>query len=86
MNRGELVKYLEQVARDYRTDALLSINRNSHMNELKGVSYLSQQQVDAVLADYINFVAACQGIDLGLYTSDLNEKPSHPNPDDWEEV
>lgn len=84
MTRGELVKYLEQVARDYRTDALLSINRNSHMNELNGVSYLSQQQVDAVLVDFINFVAACQGIDLGLNTQHINEKPSHPNPDDWE--
>jgi hypothetical protein len=73
MTNGELIKFLESLAEEYRRDAVASINRNSHSNELMGACKLTQHEVDAVLVNFINFVAMKRGMDWGLYTKDLRK-------------
>ena len=41
------------------------------MNNLKGECSISQDDVDAVLVDFINNIAVKRGIDYGLYTEDI---------------
>lgn len=81
MTRGELLKLLEIEAKGYRKNALASIARNKHMNDLSPEDLESlkkldqpflQRVIDALLVDFINYFAVGQCIDLGLYTKDLN--------------
>jgi len=71
MTKIQLLEYLTRLAKDYRKDANESINRNKHMNNLKGNSQLDQDSIDAILTDFINIVALDQKVDYGLYTKDL---------------
>ncbi|MDO8668819.1 MAG: hypothetical protein Q7K65_00815 [Candidatus Buchananbacteria bacterium] len=81
MTRGELLKYLESVAGTYRADAINSVKRNSHMNDLstKDLSWIEENQkriqrlIDAILVDFINAVGADQCLDYGLKTNDLGK-------------
>jgi len=72
MTRGELMKMLEICARDYVDDAVNSINRNNHMNDI-GKTYFDVPQfvVDALIVDFINFFGCYQGMDYGMTTDDL---------------
>lgn len=71
MTRGELVKLIDETMRLYRANGILdSVKRNSHMNEYKNEK-VSQKTLDAIMVDFVNFVASTQGIDYALYTSDL---------------
>ena len=74
MNRGEFLDLLTKFAQDYRERAVASVSRNKHMNELGGQCDLSQDEVDALLTDFINFIGVTQGVDYGLYASDLKKK------------
>lgn len=69
----DLLKLLEDTARDYRKECILSIIRNKHMNDLevKDGIRIKQRHIDAILVDFINKVASEQGVDYGLHTSDL---------------
>lgn len=58
-------------AKEYRIGARESIYRNKHMNNVDHVAEVEPYVVDAVLVDFINFIAMKQGMDLGLYTKDL---------------
>lgn len=82
MTRGQLCKLIKRTMKDYRTDAIASVARNKHMNNLKGkVSVLTQDLVDALLVDFLNYFALrVGGMDYGMYTSDLltEEKPQTP--------
>lgn len=73
MNRGEYVEILINSAREYKKGAQESLIRNNHMNDIKDGELIEQRIIDAVIVDYINFVAATMCMDLGLYTKDLNE-------------
>ena len=71
VTRADLLNYLTEKAKDYRLDAVKSINRNRHMNDLDRVTKVSQKVVDALLVDFINYVGTQQCVDYGLYTKDL---------------
>lgn len=73
MLKKELLDILVANAKEYRKqDVPASLTRNRHMNQYEG-ERISGQTIDAILADYINFVAYKQGVDLGLYTKDFEE-------------
>lgn len=67
----EFVKLVEKLAVRYRKEGVLeSIKRNHHMNRYSG-EVVSQETIDAILVDFVNFVASAQCIDYGMYTADL---------------
>lgn len=67
----EILELLTKEAKDYRKECVKSINRNSHMNNCKGQCCISQDDVDAVLVDFINKIGVRRWVDYGLYTRDL---------------
>lgn len=74
MTKGELLKMLENCAKDYRKKCVDSIIRNKHMNDLSmDEETPSQEMIDAILVDFINYVGLFQGLDYGLYTHYLKE-------------
>ena len=60
-------------AREYRQNGILeSIRRNNHMNNWNGRDKnFDIDMVDAILTDFINYVASFQGVDYGLNAVDL---------------
>ena len=74
MTKIELLQLITRAAKNYREDAVESVKRDSHMNSLKGEFNLSQDEVDAFLTGFINFVGTRMAVDYGLYASDLGEK------------
>ena len=70
MTKGELMKMLVKYAKGYAPDCLESIKHNSHMNEYRG-KVITQNIIDAIIVDFVNFIGYEQGLDLGLYTRDL---------------
>jgi len=71
MNALELLNQVTEYAKTYRNDAIESIQRNRHMNEIEKGEAFNQRYVDAVLVDFINFIGGRSGIDYALYASDL---------------
>ena len=80
MTSGRYLKMLTEYAQEYRPDALSSIGRNRHMNDLSehNIRYISTRPqiiiwrvIDALLTDFINFVAARMGVDYGLNSYDV---------------
>lgn len=67
----EYLQLLEKTAKLYRSHAISSIARNKHMNRLDGICGLTQNEIDAVLVDFINYCGMCSGGDYGLKASDL---------------
>lgn len=82
MTRGELLNLLTETAKKYHKEAISSLERNRHMNNLPLTDIATmrrdvrrtQRLIDALLVDFMNAVGAGQCIDLGLYTKDL----THP--------
>ena len=72
MTKIDLLNMLSNEAKTYCPNAVETVIRNGHMNEFKGDG-ISQSAVDALIVDFINFVASGQGIDYGMYTKDLRE-------------
>ena len=70
MTNGTLMKMLVDHAKEYTSEAVESIKRNRYMNDLGDV-VIEQDTIDAVLVDFVNFIAYKHGMDLGLYTRDL---------------
>lgn len=68
--KGDLLRYLDSCACQYHGEAAASIARNSHMNTLGGVAP-SQEAINAVLVDFVNWVGLHQGLDYGMYVKDL---------------
>jgi len=89
MTRGEFLNILSKRAREYSPDAIASLTRNHHMNDLTGgkiyqdkdniklVVDIDQRVVDAVLVDFINYVGMSMCVDYGLYTKRLKEKEAN---------
>lgn len=69
----ELLESLTKAAKEYRKDRE-SIRRNEHMNKYRG-ELPSQELIDAIIADFINFVGVKQCVDYALYTKDLAGPP-----------
>jgi hypothetical protein len=69
----ELLDLLIDEARDFHVDGPGSIPRNWHMHAL-GDTPVSVDTIDAVLVGFINHVAARHGIDLALYSVDLDSE------------
>jgi len=76
MTKRQLMDMLEEVAEAYVKKAKDSLNQNSHMHELTIGEYeaLTQNQIDAIVVDFINTVGVFQGLDEGFYTHYLIEK------------
>lgn len=68
MTKLELLQWLEKQAKHYRHIARDSVCRNKHMNKTNGSSTMSQDEIDALLVDFINYCGVQQGLDYGLYT------------------
>lgn len=60
---------LVERARQYRPKSLASIRDNDHMHSAS--ESITQADIDAVLTDFINFIAGQNGIDYALYAKDL---------------
>jgi hypothetical protein len=85
MTRGEFLHLLSEYAKIYVPEAVASVTRNHHMNDLTGgkIYYntppvleveVDQRVVDAVVVDFINFIGEKMWVDYGMYTKDLREK------------
>jgi len=72
MTRGELIKFVVACAKLYVDDAKASIKRNTHMNFYDNEP-VAQSTIDALIVDFVNFIATKQGLDWGLYTKDLRK-------------
>lgn len=73
MTNAELLEMLVENLKDYRVDRYASLARNTHMHDasLEMLAATSPDILDAVLVDYLNFVAVRQGVDLALYAEDI---------------
>lgn len=71
--RGEAIAWIKNRAVEYRKIAVDSINRNDHMNSMDGKCRLTQDEVDAMLTDFVNYCGAQLCLDYGMYTKDLAE-------------
>lgn len=68
MTKIELLKMLKKCAKDFRLDHE-HYERNSHMHQINEAP--EQEVIDAVLTGFINHVGIFQGVDYGLYSTDL---------------
>lgn len=73
MTVAEELEYLTNSAKQYRTLSIDYLKRNKHMNDLEPTDEIPQRVIDAILTDYINFVAGKNGCDYALYASDLKK-------------
>lgn len=69
----QLVDRFVGYAKDYIKISAESIKRNNHMNNLESDLVIPKDVINAVVVDFINFIATEHCIDLGLYTKDLEE-------------
>lgn len=74
MTSLDIINIIKTFADNYRVDASKSIIRNCHMHNYKTIGEIEQDLIDAVLVDFINYMAFKHGIDYGLYSSDLKSK------------
>jgi hypothetical protein len=71
MNKGDFCEMLSRYAAEYSNSGVLkSVEINNHMNNYKG-EIISQDTIDAILVDFVNFIGMKQGIDYDLCVSDL---------------
>ncbi len=69
MTKLDLVHALERYAEQYSNSARRSILQDHR----SGISHISQEQVNAVLAGFVNHVGSEQGMEYGLYARDLSK-------------
>lgn len=73
MRALEMVEFIESAARNFR---------ESYMNEVNTSLVVDQKVLDAVVVDFVNYIALSQCIDLALYTEDL-QKTDRNKERDW---
>jgi ATP-dependent protease ClpP protease subunit len=71
MTKGDLLNLIKGYADSYHVLSQESIKRNTHMNDVFIGETVQQRHIDAVLVDFINFIAQKNCMDYGLYTKDL---------------
>lgn len=69
----EMVEFIESAARNFR---------ESYMNEVNISQVVDQKILDAVVVDFVNYIALSQCIDFALHTKDL-QKSSKNQERDW---
>lgn len=74
INRLQFIQNVEERAREYAKDAAKSLVRNNHMNDIEEGEVVQQRIIDAVLVDFINYVAGIMCVDYGMYVKDLSKK------------
>jgi len=76
MTKKEFMDYLTERCIGYLPLCRDSIVRNNHMNNIGYESSLqvTDNEIEAILADFINYIGIDQGLDWGLYTHYLHEK------------
>lgn len=73
MTSIELLNKITDDAKKYSRTGIESIRRNSHMHKLGANTALSQEVVNAVLVDFINYMASKRCVDYGLYSIDIEK-------------
>ena len=81
VTRGEMLGFLTSEAKRYRQEALASIERNGHMNDLSGKNIqhlkkrpkLTKRLIEALLVDFINEIEAAWCVDYALHTRHLDD-------------
>jgi len=71
MTKSELINMLIEYGQKYTSEAIESVKRNRHMNDLGNDDLISQDIVNALIVDFINFIGIKNGIDVGMYVKDL---------------
>ena len=71
----EMIKAVETEAVNFRGDlgGLQHLRRNNHMHNSK-VDHLNNDDVDAILSQFINHIAGVRGVDYAHYAKDFNSK------------
>ena len=74
MTKGEMIKLLNDDAIRYKIRGIIkSVKNNKHMNKWHGRAMSGMNDfADAVVVDFINFVADGQGLDYGMHTYHLS--------------
>jgi len=67
----DFLHIIEHSAQRYRPLSMASIKRNTHLHECDPKQVIDQDVIDAVLTDFINFLAGEQGVDYGIKASDI---------------
>jgi hypothetical protein len=70
----DLLEMLTLSTTTYRCRCNVSINRNKHQNALEGKCEFAQNEIDAILVDFINYVARAYCVDYSLEVEDIKEK------------
>ena len=81
MTSGELLKIITTIAKKYRIKCNQSLKINKHMNDLDNVN-VSQNVIDAILVDFINYIGMEHGVDYAIYARDLTEE--RPVKTEWQ--
>jgi hypothetical protein len=72
MTNGDFMKIVTNDLKAYvKQGPSESVRRNHHMNEWEGD--IPSDLSDALLVDFVNYIASRRGMDYGLYTRDLKE-------------
>lgn len=73
MSTSDLLDMLVNSAIDYRVERFASMARNTHMHDatLEAIAATKPDILDAVMVDFLNYVARRQGVDLALYAEDI---------------
>jgi hypothetical protein len=73
MKTVEILEALTNYAKVYIKGAAQSVIRNNHMNQLGENDAITQEQIEAVVVDFINFIGVSNGVDYALYTRDIKQ-------------
>lgn len=79
LTTGELLRVITNFAKDYAPESTESIRRNSHMNQVTIEEDVDKIVVDAVIVDFINYIANRYGVDYALNTYNLTD-PKRDEP------
>ena len=79
MTKIDFIKTVQNDAVEYiMYGPLASMARNKHMNNYQD-EQVSYETLLALFTDFINYVARQQGVDYGLYTSDMENEIDKKN-------
>lgn len=71
---GDVVNHVVERAKEYANIAGEQMLSAKHMHSYRGPCP-PRELTDAIIVDFVNYFAACYGMDLALYTSDIPRKP-----------
>ena len=80
MKIGDLIAHITVIAAKYRGHAKKAILDNEAMHDYRG-PVLDQAVIDAVLSNFLNFLAVSWGVPLDLLAKDLPVLAKEPVPE-----